>query len=195
MIIVIIIISFLVFMGLRKFRQTRGKDNKQIQYYRYTEEEFPIVVFYDYSPDRQTNLGDEFNIIQSAINHINKTTNFTFFTMLTPGIIPKKIETVLHLKDSTYTHECVSKFDGPYGVLAHAYFPPIKKICIDASEEWSEEKLHNTLIHEFGHSLGLVHDNSKKYPSIMNSRYSSDVVGLQPTDVKKLRNLYPFIGQ
>lgn len=180
-----------VFILMHKFYQRKTKINAHRHVY--SRHEFPIAIYYDYSPYRNSNLGNEYNIIQAAINHINETTKFTFFTMLMPGIKPHNLNSVLHLKDSTGRHECVEPFDGPHGILAHSYYPPQKKICIDASEQWSAEKLCNTLIHELCHSLGLEHDNSPKYRSIMNAHYSNDILGLQPADVKRLQHIYPFI--
>lgn len=188
------ILCFCVLNVFLRYRvKRRQKTRLNALHYRYSQHEFPIVIYYEYNPNRSTNLGNEYNIIQAAINNINETTQFTFFTMLMPGLKPTNINSVLHLKDSTGKHECIEPFDGPYGILAHSYYPPHKKICIDASEEWSSEKLCNTLIHELCHSLGLGHDNSSKYRTIMNAHYSNDVWGLQPADVKKLQKIYPFI--
>lgn len=157
----------------------------------YLLQDFPILVYYDYDKDRSTNLGNEYLVVLAAINDINHKTNFNFFHLLKPGLVPDDIHTVLHISDRAGKHECLLPFDGRFGVLAHSYYPPIKKICIDSSEEWTSIKLANTLVHEMCHSLGLKHRNNVR--SIMNPVYSEKINGIQPEDVKFLRKMYPFI--
>ncbi len=62
-------------------------------------------------------------------------------------------------------------FDGPGGVLAHAFYPSDKEQIniggdchVDSTEAWSKGGeagllLRSTLTHEFGHSLGFDHDD------------------------------------
>ena len=65
---------------------------------------------------------------------------------------------------------CSSSFDGPGGVLAHAFYPSnvvnyTAEIHVDAAEPWhiylteksasNKDYLLNTLMHEIGHALGL----------------------------------------
>lgn len=121
----VILLGILIFVLVRKIQRQQHKFQLD---YRYTQKDFPIVVYYDYSPNRRSNLSNEHESIQAAINDISNKTNFTFFTLLPPGDRPKDKESVLFIKDGIYEHEC------PFGVLAHAYFPPMKEICIDASE-------------------------------------------------------------
>lgn len=158
----------------------------------YTDKDFPIQVYYDYDPNRRSNLGNEYRCVQAAINDINSKAKYKFFILMPPGWRPDDITKVLHIRDATGKHECYAKFDGPYGVLAHAFYPPIKKICLDASETWTPTKLGNTLVHEMCHSLGLRHNPQPN--SIMNATYSEKNNGLQSGDIEQLCLLYPFIN-
>eukprot|EP00091_Calanus_sinicus_P001935 TRINITY_DN11960_c0_g1_i4.p1 TRINITY_DN11960_c0_g1~~TRINITY_DN11960_c0_g1_i4.p1 ORF type:complete len:512 (+),score=152.95 TRINITY_DN11960_c0_g1_i4:82-1617(+) len=90
-------------------------------------------------------------------------------------------------------------FNGPGGVLAHAYFPGFGAISGDAhfddAENWSVtpnrgNQLLNTLTHEFGHSLGLSHSNARG--SIMAPFYKGWDVNLRlgQDDINGIQSLY-----
>ena len=90
-------------------------------------------------------------------------------------------------------------FNGPGGVLAHAYFPGFGAISGDAhfddAENWSVtpnrgNQLLNTLTHEFGHSLGLSHSNARG--SIMAPFYKGWDVNLRlgQDDISGIQSLY-----
>jgi len=106
------------------------------------------------------------------------------------------------------SHGDRNPFDGPGGVLAHAYFPSQSAIGGDAhfddSEDWSVtynkgKQVLNTLTHEFGHSLGLRHSNVPG--SIMAPFYKGwdknlrlaqdDINGIQSLYGKRVTNIPP----
>ena len=75
---------------------------------------------------------------------------------------------------------CSSLFDGPGGILAHAFYPSnvanyTAEIHVDSAELWhiylteksasNKDYLFKTLTHEIGHALGLTH--SSREDSIM----------------------------
>jgi len=98
----------------------------------------------------------------------------------------------------------LAHFGGKKGVLAHAYFPQPGELSGDChiNDEWnyvaatrfqslSRPPLVPILIHEFGHSLGLRHDNfdqrSIMYPSfnLGQKKYK-----LGPRDISRIQERY-----
>lgn len=94
-------------------------------------------------------------------------------------------------------------FDGPNGILAHAYFPGQGVVSGDAhfdlGEPWVDASaggisLLSVAIHEFGHSLGL--DHSSDLAAIMYANYDSrDVkLSLRSDDIAGIRAIYGSRG-
>jgi len=87
-------------------------------------------------------------------------------------------------------------FDGPRGVLAHAFFPLYGgDVHMDASEAWSVtpfkgQQLLGTLVHELGHSLGLRH--SREAGSVMAPFYQGwrPKLSLGNDDIEAIQDLY-----
>ncbi|XP_018405106.1 PREDICTED: 72 kDa type IV collagenase-like [Cyphomyrmex costatus] len=98
---------------------------------------------------------------------------------------------------------CSGFFDGPGGVLAHAFAPtndPVQntEIHLDVSEPWHiqlnestpENKQHllYTLTHEIGHSLGLSHNSRRD--SLMFPYATNKAVKLSIEDILAIQRLY-----
>ena len=88
-----------------------------------------------------------------------------------------------------------SPFDGPAGVLAHAFAPTDGRLHYDADETWSvgavpgAYDLETVALHEIGHILGLGHSSVEG--AIMFSGISSGVTkGLHADDVQGIKALY-----
>lgn len=90
-------------------------------------------------------------------------------------------------------------FDGAYGTLAHAYYPPPNGITIagdvhfDSDETWSCTPAGGidigiVALHEIGHSIGLRHSYSGL--AVMNPSYNASLTGLQDDDVEGAVSIY-----
>ncbi|XP_043854071.1 stromelysin-1-like [Dromiciops gliroides] len=92
-------------------------------------------------------------------------------------------------------------FDGPGGVLGHAY-PPGPNINgdvhLDDDEKWTEDKTGVNLFlaaaHELGHSLGLHHSSDTKalmYP-LYNTNTDPNKLRLSRDDIDGIQSLYGY---
>jgi len=107
------------------------------------------------------------------------------------------------------------EFDGPSGVLAHAYYPVPENgtaagdAHFDIEENWNglapsgfPIDLFTVALHEFGHSLGLPHAKKKDckitLPAdqvpVMCASYRAAVTGLHAKDIENIQTLYPVSG-
>uniref|UniRef100_A0A674IBD4 Peptidase metallopeptidase domain-containing protein n=1 Tax=Terrapene triunguis TaxID=2587831 RepID=A0A674IBD4_9SAUR len=106
-------------------------------------------------------------------------------------------------------HQDGYPFDGPGGMVAHAFFPGDPQraghVHFDSDEDWTFRSpddygtdLFAVAVHEFGHSLGLAHSPSKH--SIMRPYYQGPVgdplqYQLQADDHVDIQRLYGMSGR
>ncbi|KAM7433598.1 the peptidase M10A [Porites harrisoni] len=90
---------------------------------------------------------------------------------------------------------CPYPFDGPGGVLAHAYFPEDGRAHFDEDETYTHNTPSGTNllwvgVHEFGHSLGLQHSNVQG--AVMYPYYTGYVPNMQlhSDDIAGIQSLY-----
>ncbi|XP_069325116.1 matrix metalloproteinase-27 [Eulemur rufifrons] len=141
----------------------------------------------NYTPDMARADVDE--AIQDALEVWSKVTPLTF-TKISKGIAD------IMIAFRTRVHgRCPRYFDGPLGVLGHAFPPGLGlggDTHFDEDENWTKNaegfNLFLVAAHEFGHSLGLSHSNDQtalmfpNYISLDPSKYplsQDDISGIQ----------------
>ena len=102
---------------------------------------------------------------------------------------------------------CTPSFDGPDGILTHAFYPSnvanyTAEIHVDSADPWhiyltkksasNKDYLLNTLTHEIGHALGLTHSSHED--SIMfayvTAKNKDKIVRLNIEDILAIQQLY-----
>lgn len=121
-------------------------------------------------------------------------------TPLTFTEIPFASNPHLKIRFVSGDHGDGSSFDGPGGVLAHAYYPPPNGGDIagdahfDEAETWSVNlpasgiDLVTVAAHEFGHSLGLAH--STVSGALMYPYYGGAHRNLEADDIAGIQSIY-----
>ncbi|KAK6644656.1 hypothetical protein RUM43_000924 [Polyplax serrata] len=106
-----------------------------------------------------------------------------------------KGETIIQIRWENGSHGCAEEFDGPEGVLAHAYPPDCGDTHFDDEEEWSTtykngKHLQQVATHELGHALGMAHSDVEE--AIMAPRYDDGrkEIKLHSDDIKGIQVLY-----
>ncbi len=92
-------------------------------------------------------------------------------------------------------HENCTPFDGPGGVLGHAFGPgtinPLSgDIHLDEEEHWPLHTLFTVLLHEVGHALGIGHTHVSD--AIMFPLYKPlKSMTLHEDDIFAIQNIFP----
>ncbi|MEF8721321.1 matrixin family metalloprotease [Candidatus Accumulibacter phosphatis] len=133
--------------------------------------------------------------ITSAFAAWSSVANLTFNLVVDDGL-PFNDGTSGQLRFGGHT------FDGPFGTLAHGYFPPVNgagaagDIHFDTGDQWklgfggdpSAFDIFTVAAHEIGHALGLGHTDVPD--SLMNPFYGEAFSGPQADDIAGMQYLY-----
>lgn len=85
-------------------------------------------------------------------------------------------------------------FDGPLGVLAHAFYPEDGRVHFDEDELWTDDNppsgidLATVTLHELGHILGLAHSTDTQ--AVMYAYYGGRRRNLRTDDKQGIQSIY-----
>jgi hypothetical protein len=108
----------------------------------------------------------------------------------------------LEFKTSAQDH----MFEENRNVLAYAYYPGQGEVSgrivfnedylwtmdgkpVDGKRSWN---LIHVMIHELGHTLGLMHDEHHETSDVMDPYYNAKMLDLSDWDITRIRNIYPI---
>jgi hypothetical protein len=85
--------------------------------------------------------------------------------------------------------------DGPFGILAYNFLPNGGDMILDTDENWndtanSHRRLRNTISHEHGHGMGLLHVLPRNDTKLMEARLVLDIDGPQDDDIRGAQRMY-----
>lgn len=131
------------------------------------------------------------NVAVSAFSKWASVSNFTF------QLVPTTSAADLTVGGFSGNHGDGYSFDGPGGVLAHAFAPTNGRFHLDSQENWSTNPnsqqidLESVFIHEVGHLLGLGHSQVAQAIMFPSISYGVQKRTLQPDDIAGIQALYP----
>jgi len=141
-------------------------------------------LFQNYTPDLPQN--EVRRIIQEALTKWASVTTLSFLETSSGGDIM--------LSWHSGDHSDGYPFDGPSGVLAHAFYPEDGRVHFDEDELWTDNvppsgiDLATVALHELGHALGLAHSND--ITAVMYAYYGGTRRNLRTDDINGIQYIY-----
>ncbi|KAG9491348.1 collagenase 3-like [Eleutherodactylus coqui] len=144
----------------------------------------------NYTPDLPASVVDD--SIQRAFNVWSQVTPLRF------NKVNNREDADILIQFSARGHGDQNAFDGPNGVLAHAYGPGAQiggDAHFDEDERWTNNRAGFNLFlvaaHEFGHSLGLDHSADRQALMFSTYRYvETNNFRLSQDDINGIQSLY-----
>lgn len=160
--------------------------------YKYKKDQLPLNIYFANNAKIHTHFKTLFTATQKAISKFNNAFKYEFFVLQKNTT---KFRNVVIIQIACGNHiGCSSGFDGNGGIIAHATFPPYRKLCIDCGDiDFSP--LHVVLMHEFGHLIGLAHTHNSNIESLMQPHYNKNIQEFTSYDIKRTKKRYPFIDK
>ncbi|WBR61430.1 ZnMc MMP [Drosophila suzukii associated hytrosavirus 1] len=186
--LIVVIILLVIIITVYTYRPNKDQNVQEI--YMYEEEDFPLNVYFFEKTMKNEKFPTLYKAVDKAITRFNSVCNFEFFKLngnvsLYPNIVMVQIACGSH-------YGCLAKFDEEGGILAHATYPPHRKVCIDC-KDINFQPLDVVLQHELGHIIGLSHTKQKGVSSLMNPFITKDVNNFTEYDTMRIRKIYTFL--
>lgn len=188
--LLVTIIILIIILYILK-RRRKSKFVNIYNTYRYKESEFPLNIYFTSETQASVHFNLLYDAVRDAVFKFNASTDFQFFVM-NENVLRKPNVLTFQIACGTHTG-CISSFDDSGGILAHATFPPYRKVCIDC-KDILYKPLYLVIMHELGHIIGLEHTNPPlRVKSLMNAYINNDLTGFTEYDLMYIRNTYSFL--
>ncbi|KAL9974124.1 hypothetical protein ACROYT_G011125 [Oculina patagonica] len=152
-----------------------------------------LTYFVEYGADLSQSIQDD--VFAKALNYWADVSGLSFAKAASASAADLKISFGSQTHSGSAENTCSYPFDGPSGVLAHAFFPSDGRAHFDEDETFTDGtssgiNLLWVATHEFGHALGIAH--SEVQNAVMYPYYTGYVpnFSLQQDDIDAIQFLY-----